>query len=66
MKYGDFEKAAYLGWTIGNRSHSNQPEEDEIHCCDNCKMYELNDGDCIGWGIDSDEDNDCPKYVPLV
>jgi hypothetical protein len=66
MKYGDFDKAAYLGWMLGKRSPANQPEEDEMHCCDNCKKYELNDGDCIGWGIDSAEDNHCRQFERIL
>jgi hypothetical protein len=65
MNYGDYEKSAFLGWLLGNRPNANQPEEDEMHCCDNCRKYEFNDGDCTGWGIDSAEDNHCSYFVAI-
>lgn len=66
MNFRDFEKASYLGWMIGNRLPDNQQNCEEMHCCDNCKIYEFNDGDCTGWGIDSAEDNNCSKFIPMT
>lgn len=60
--FGDYEKIFFAGSLL---SHSRQEHihDEEMHCCENCKRYEYNEGSCKGCTEDPADDNKCRMFV---
>lgn len=62
MKYSDYDKLFSLNSIFSQRRRYCSSDADEMHCCENCKRYEYNEGTCKGYTDDPADDNDCTSF----
>ena len=63
MNFSDYETLFYAS-SLFSQNRRAPDRVDEMHCCENCKRYEFNEGTYRGCTDDPIDDNDCDGFSP--